>query len=364
MPFPLINCIVTADYEIFLGRNFLSNEEVLFKPTRQMMDVCGELNTPITFFADVCSVWAHRRYGLNDYAHSFENQLHTAVREGHDVQLHLHPHWLKSTFENGEWHISTEQMYLWELEHGDGGDSAAAVIKQGVEYLNKLLQKEKPSYRCIAFRAAGLALQPGEHELIAALLESGIQVDSSVGKNVRLKMDTIELDYTGMPTDANWFMDPQKGICTSAERGLFEIPVATFQSDWRSRVGFLWRRALSIKMQRGVGISRARRQTRLSTLKSMLQYNWRYVSTNPWFLLSCDTKGFSLKMLLSGFDNYIKRHSHVDSIYVSMINHPKMMFAPQFELLRAWVTEVRDRYGERIRFVTYNEAAEQINRKT
>ena len=361
---PIIQCVVTADYELFLGRNFSGPQEVLFEPSRQMMSVCEATNVPITFFADVCSVWAHRAYDeLKDYVNSFESQLKLAVESGHDVQLHLHPHWLKSTYTDGGWRVSTDQMYLHELGYHEETDSADALIERGIKYLNELLRPVKAEYRCHAFRAAGLALQPDEDKLIAALIKHNMTVDSSVAKNVKLKMDTIEIDYSNMPDEANWRMDSQTGIRQPAQTGLLEIPIATFRSGLATRIGFLVRRAMSVSMRRGSGISRAERQTRLANLMTLLRYNWRYVSTNPWFLFSCDTKGISLKMLLDGVDDYIDRHHQSDVICLSMINHPKMMFQQQFDLLENLIDGMREKYRDRIKFVTFAETLTHDNRK-
>ncbi len=361
---PSIYCVITADYEVFLGRNFLPYEDVLFEPSRQMMNVCQTRGVPITFFADVCSVWAHRAYeAFEDYVDSFESQLTSAVQNGHDVQLHLHPHWLKSTYTNEAWRISTDQMYLHELGYHEGANSAGAVIEAGVRYLNGLLQPVKPDYRCLAFRAAGLALQPDEHKLIAALLEHGITVDSSVARNVQLKMDTIEIDYSDMPGVANWYMSPSGGIRTLADDGLLEVPIATFQSGLATRIGFLVRRALSVSMRRGSSISRAEKQTRLANLVSLVRYNWRFIATNPWFLFSCDTKGLTLPMLLKGVDDYVARHRDSETVCFSMINHPKMMFRQQFNLLGEVIDNMRRRYQDRIKFVTFDETLALCRRK-
>ena len=353
-----IYILITADYELFLGRNFVSNDEVLFKPTEQLLKVCRELEVPITFFADVCSVWAHRKYDLEEYCRSFESQMTEALDTGHDVQLHLHPHWLESSYSGGEWQISTERMYLSEFGFGSGEDEAPAVIGRGIEYLNDLLLPKEPSYRCLAFRAAGLALQPDEHRLIESLIENGITIDTSVARGLRLTMDTVRIDYTGLPSAANWFMNSDSGISGEAPDGLFEIPIATFRCSPLSRIGFLWRRARSVGMRRGAGISRSARQTKWSNLKTMLLYNLRYVYTNPYFSLSCDTKGYNSRMLIDGLDRYIRQHQNDNEIFASMINHPKLMFEPQLNLLKEFVTESRNRYGARIKFITCSQASE------
>ena len=356
MKTPIINLLITADYELFLGRNFLSDDEVLFEPTRRLLDVCGDLDVPVTFFADVCSVFAHRKHGLTEYSGKFERQMSAAMRQRHDVQLHIHPHWLFSNYLNGEWNVSTEKMYLAELGYDDTPDSAPPVIARGVRYLTELLMPEKPDYRCLAFRAAGLALQPRECELIGTLLDNGIVVDSSIIRGVKFKLDTVEVDYSRVPAAANWHMSAKTGINTLSSEGLLEIPIATFKSSLATRLGFLWRRARSVRMLRGIGISRAERQTGWSNLRTILKYNFRYLHSDPWLNLSCDTKGYDLRMLLDGFDDYVTQFPDTGEIFVSMINHPKMMFEQQFELLRSFVTECRRAYGERIRFVTCTEA--------
>jgi len=342
---PVINIMVTADYELFLGRNFLSNDDVLFTPTQQMIEVCDELDVPITFFADICSVWAHQKFSLDDYISKFENQLIDANKKGHDVQLHLHPHWMYSNHKNNEWQVSTDRMYLYELGFGSGDDEAPALIKRGVEYLQALLKKHNPDYSCLAFRAAGLALQPGESDLIKALYNNGIKIDSSIAKGLKFKLDTVEVDYSRTPELANWFISPETGIEQPAKAGVMEIPIGTFRSDLLTRIGFLCRRLRQVNLRRGAGISRSTRQTRWSNLKTMLAYNLRYIYTNPFFSFSCDTKGYNLKMLISGFNDYVNQNRDQQQLFVSMINHPKLLFPPQLELLKSLISNLKSTYA-------------------
>lgn len=356
-----VKLLITADYELFLGRNFVGHDEVLFGPTEQLMARCEKLGVGLTFFADVCSVWAHRKFGLDDYADKFEAQMQDALRRGHDVQLHLHPHWLNSIWCEDRWQVSTDRMYLAEFGFGDGEDSAPAIIKRGVDYLHDLLHPVAPDYRCLAFRAAGLALQPDERKLISALLDHGIRIDSSVAKDLVLQLDTIEIDYRRVPTAANWYLAPASGITEDAGAGLLEIPIATFRCDLLSRLGFLFRRLRSVGMRRGAGISRSAMQTRWSNLRTMLRYNLRYLYGSPLFSLSCDTKGHNLDMLLNGLDAYLKQHTDSSPIYVAMINHPKLMFDAQFELLESFVRAARKRQGEAFSFVTTADVLRQVS---
>ena len=355
-----IAVLLTFDYEIFLGRNFAPANEVLFQPTVELLALCADLGVRTTFFADVCSVWAHRRAGLDAYADAFEAQLVAARRAGHDVQLHLHPHWLAATYQRGEWRLAPERMYLSDLGFGDGPDAAPAVVRRGVDYLNALLSPVDPAYRCVASRAAGMALGPRECDTIATLLGAGIMLDTSVAKDLRFRMDTLSVDYRGVPSLANWRMAPESGVNRAAARGLYEVPIATFRTGIGARAGFLVRRALSVGRMRGIGISRSARQTRLANLRTLALGNLRYLARDPVFILSCDTKGFDAPMLLDGFARYVDAHRDGADIAVALLGHPKLMFARERDLLAAFVEGVRARYGARLSFATATEAVQRI----
>jgi len=120
------------------------------------------------------------------------------------------------------------------------------------------------------------------------------------------------------------------------------------------RLVFLLRRARSAGSVRGLPISRSSRQGIFASFGNLFRANIRYVAGNPQFILSCDTKGLNLKALLDGFDSYVNGHKD-DVIFVSMINHPKLMFDEQMELLSEFVRETRKRYGEGISFQTCRE---------
>jgi hypothetical protein len=353
-----ITCLITFDYELSLGRNFFPPDEVLFKPTEQVLEICSRLNCPVTFFPDVCSVWAHRKFDLDEYADSFESQMKEALSSGHDVQLHLHPHWLASSFENSQWLISTDKMYLHELDFGNGPDSVEVLVSRGVKYLNDLLRPIKSNYDCFAFRAAGSALQPRENEIIGALLNSGIRMDVSVTKFLTLNLDTVKINYRNVPPSSIWRMLPESGLSVEAKSGLLEVPIATFQSGLGTRIGFLWRRARSIKQMRGMTLSRARSQSRLANIRTMLLQNLRYLTGNPWYILSCDTKGFNGKMLLDGFRQYVARHGGEKVVYVTMMNHPKLMFDYQMKMLEDFIIQTRRRYD--ITFATCTNVFESL----
>jgi hypothetical protein len=336
--------LLTFDYEVFLGTNFLPYDQILFEPTARIMEICDKLSVPATFFPDVCSVWAHRAAGLNEYAEKFESQMKKALASGHDVQLHLHPHWLDSVYEDGRWTVLTDRMYLHELGFGYAEGSAGALIERGVLYLNELLGPVSPDYRCQAFRAAGLALQPNEKEILGALGEKGIKVDTSIAKGLKMNIDTVRIDYSRTPSSANWYINSKTGIETEGKDGILEIPIATFRSNIPAQFGFIFRRAKSIRQVRGMTVSRVKRQSRMANLRTMILQNLRYVTGRPRYLLSFDTKGFNLEMLLGGLADYISKYKNDRMITASIISHPKLMFDDQMKLMSGFIQESRRRF--------------------
>jgi hypothetical protein len=182
----------------------------------------------------------------------------------------------------------------------------------------------------------------------------------SIAKDLVLAIDTVSIDYRGMPGSPTWRIDPSSGLAASAAAGLLEVPIATFEMPLRARLEFLFRRARSIGKVRGSGISRTKHQSRRANLTTLVQANLRYLGGSPRFLLSADTKGFDVEMLLDGFDRYVRAHQG-ETVMASMIGHPKLMFEEQQQLFARFVEGARRRHGRRLRFAAARDAARLVS---
>ncbi len=201
--------LYSADYELFLGENLLPEVEVLVEPTAALLDTCESAGIPMTLFCDVACLWRYREAGDEAFPAAVEEQLRDAIRRGHDVQAHLHPHWLHARREEGRWSAPLDTFLVGSL-----GDPAS-LLAQAAEYLNDLLRPVDPSYSCVAFRAGNYGIQPGVDRVFAALRETGYRVDSSVVPGLVLRNEVNQVDFRGWPERSGEL------------HGLYEVPIAS-----------------------------------------------------------------------------------------------------------------------------------------
>jgi hypothetical protein len=199
----------SADYELYLGENFLPEVEVMVEPTRALLDTCEAIGVPMTLFCDVACLWRYREDGDEAFPAAVEEQLRDAIRRGHDVQAHLHPHWLHARRDDGGWTAPLETFLVGSL-----GDPAS-LLAQAAEYLNDLLRPVDPAYSCVAFRAGNYGLQPDHERVFAALRETGYRVDSSVVPGLVLQNEVNRVDFRGWPERSG----PLHGV--------YEVPIPT-----------------------------------------------------------------------------------------------------------------------------------------
>jgi hypothetical protein len=267
----MIYVLYSNDYELCLGGNHLPEEEVLLQPTELMLKACENIGAPLTLFADVACFWRYRELGLVDFPNQAEAQLQDALRRGHDVQAHLHPHWQVTGIErkaDGSSHFAFElRNYLlgnWEAGGEAGFESwATAVLGRCRSYLEELLRPVRPDYACRAFRAGGYGLQPRAREFIGALLRAGFLVESSIVPGEWQVNTYSQVDFRRLPRRGNFHLSATTGLEAPASSGLFEIPIPNcpgrrgqIVSDYVNRV-FRRKRGVG-RVYRGYGVAERR----------------------------------------------------------------------------------------------------------
>jgi hypothetical protein len=189
----VIHLALTHDWEL-RGDGSGDIEQIQFAPLRRLLEIYAKFDARTTFLPDVMQQLRFRRLEDNHpelkiTADSWDEHVREAFRLGHDIQLHLHPQWLHAKYESGNWQLNGD----WSILHYDRA-AACAMLADGQQYLENLLQPLDSSYRCLAFRAGALAAAPSDH-LFKSLGGLGIQLDVSLAGGLLVNNQNLQLDY-------------------------------------------------------------------------------------------------------------------------------------------------------------------------
>ena len=306
---------ITFDYELFFGDNYGSYDEVLFSPTYGLIDFLKKRDVSATFFADVCSVPVSIKYGQHSYSDGFKKQIIYLLKNGQDVQLHLHPHWFGSKYEDDKWSFSADGYRLGEYD----SEQIESIVSDGVKYLNDTLNPVDGKYSCIAYRAGGFSIQPQE-QIIKALYNNGIRIDSSIAPGLYADTGALYYDYRHKLSEINWHVscNSQWWEDDNAEISLLEIPVATID---KSPVAFAVKRLFQpSKLFKNLGATRGSFIPGKSIDNSLLKKIYRNLyGVNA---ISMDT--FSADYLFYQVKRLQKKVRENDA-FVALIGHPKLV---------------------------------------
>lgn len=153
-------------------------EKDIIEPTYKLLDSADLVGAKLTLMVEMGEYIWLKKNGRADIVYQIENQLQNAILRGHDVQLHLHPHWLPETGADinemdmweGDINYATADSYPFDL---------AYALQQCKSELEKIIRQVKPDYKVLCYRAGGYRIQPFER-LYNALVSNKIYYDTSV----------------------------------------------------------------------------------------------------------------------------------------------------------------------------------------
>ncbi|NDP22086.1 MAG: hypothetical protein GZ091_13540 [Paludibacter sp.] len=340
-----LKLFLTFDHELPLGRLKTSYDSSLFKPSERVLDLADALGVKVTFFSDILCAERFKEWDYDNFYVPYKNQLQNALKRGHDIQLHIHPHWLSSKFEDNQFVPSTD-FALSDFEKDVQFGGISGIVKKSIENLNLICKVVNPDYKCIANRAGGFNLSPSSNKIINALYTEGIRYDSSMAKGYYFKSGISEVDYRKLPTAANWIIDPDNFSNGLKSNGITEIPVATmpktpFEVPTRFKLEKLAGRA---PVSHGEVIHQENLVDNMAKLKMLFSSR----------LLTFDNYTLSLDYLLRILKYNVNKYKSADTVMLSIISHPKSMGDYSFELMEKFVKEVKCRYPN-AEFLTFSQ---------
>lgn len=220
-----MNIYLTLDYEIYFGENHGTVEKCIIQPTEELIRIGKEQGTVFVFFVDCGFILKLDEFRKKfpqlekDYL-AITNQVKNLSELGHDIQLHIHPHWEDSYYNGKKWIIDVKRYKLSDFDEMQVTD----IISRYKKVLSDLTGK-----KIFTYRAGGWCLQPFD-KLKEGLRENGITVDSSVFRNGYFVSEQYAYDFRNAPEkDIYQFgSDPVK----EEKNGFFtELPISAIRNS-------------------------------------------------------------------------------------------------------------------------------------
>jgi hypothetical protein len=210
---------LTFDYELFFGTKTGTVENCLLKPTKNLLELFQQYKIQTTFFIDASYLLMLKTdaeknsYSMQEWK-SISAQMHEMVKNGHEIGLHLHPHWSDCFRKDEKWIINT-QRYRFDLLHPEEQ-------KEHFHTCVELIRKEFYPKLC-SFRAGGWCIQPFEN--FRKLMKTyNITIDSSVVPGMKHYSEHHRFDFTDCFKKEIWNFETNP--CKEEEGGFFtEVPV-------------------------------------------------------------------------------------------------------------------------------------------
>jgi hypothetical protein len=196
---PTIHLAFVDDWELS-GDGSGDPHELQFAPMRRLVEIYNAQGIRGSFNAEVLQQITFRQFQgehpeLKALADEWDDSIRETLRQGHDVQLHIHPQWSSAEYQDGKWKLNGDWSILKY-----SAEQARALIAQGKEYLEDLLRPVDPNYAAVSFRSGSWCIAPSPF-MLSLLAEFGIVFDMSIVGGVRYQTRRIELDYSKCEED-------------------------------------------------------------------------------------------------------------------------------------------------------------------
>jgi len=175
---------LTFDYELFLGRNHVSAQDVLATPTAHLLAELREAEIEATFFIDLTYLLRIKEVlqtqnsaSLKKEQQDILNNIGQMIQQGHELGIHFHPHWKDAIYKDGVWVFDSFKNYAL---HNLTDKEREELFSSGIRMFEELYEREEtPLPSRLSFRAGGWCIHPFA-QLRELFLRHGIAVDSSV----------------------------------------------------------------------------------------------------------------------------------------------------------------------------------------
>ena len=324
-----MNIFITLDYEIYFGENHGTVEKCIIYPTSELIRISEKYNVRFSFFVDCGFILKldsfRKKYpSLEKDYKAITDQVKYLSDTGHDIQLHIHPHWEDSVYDGTRWIIDVKRYKL--------DDFSNIEIEDIVYRYKKVLSDitEKPVF---AFRAGGWCLQPFR-KLRKIFIDNNITLDSSVFRNGYYTSEQYSYDFRNAP-DKDIYRFEEDVVVEKKDGFFTELPISPIKNSplffWK--LFLLGRKNPYLHKPLGDGNAMSAPGYR----KKLLTQN----TNNP---VSMD--GYNSHLLQKAFNRLINKKMN----YMVIIGHPKALSRYSIQKVEEFVVKNMEKNN----FTTYS----------
>jgi hypothetical protein len=341
--------ILTIDYEVFLGKESGSVKDCMIEPTKRLSLILEKNNSKMTVFWDILHY-----YRLLELENNFlklrqdrcliEEQILDLASRSHDIQLHLHPHWLDAHYENSKWNFSYGRFKLHNLSRDKRREDINTIIgcvSISKKLMENLVRKVRPNFEVNTFRAGGYLIEPFD-DIRDAFSKNQIKIDSSVSPNSINHNGIFSFDFRSYPNTIkyNFEFTPKDLVSTGS---FLEIPIATVKIPVLINIFFTFLKKIKYRNleseRKGSGTGGYVKQNGMNIYKKI----YPLLTRSRIHQLTTD-------------GNYKERFSYLlkrISDYSTMILHPKLLNNHTLGLLEDYVSTNKIRFISVQDFLTH-----------
>ena len=302
-----MNIYITLDYELFLGKQSGTVDNCIIKPANKLLKIVDRYNIKISFFVDAGYLMALERQkdkfsNLEEDYQKISQQIKSLSKEGHGVELHIHPHWEDTFFKaNKGWVSNTSRYKLTDYSEEE--------ILDIVTRYNNILKKHTITAP-VAFRAGGWSAQPF-NKIKKALEKNNILIDSTAYPNGYYQSANQKFDFRKVPQYKTQYKFLDDFVTEEINGNFTEIPISSYKVSPLFFWKFALKKVFKQKKHIAFGDGNAISKDKDSVLKLLTKSSYSVVSVD----------GYKALYLIKAFKIYIKNTTPDDNFVI--IGHPK-----------------------------------------
>ena len=220
-----MNIYITLDYELYFGEKHGTVYKCIIFPTNELIKIAEKYNVRFTFFIDAgfllkLDEFRSKYPTLEEDYKAVTEQIKYLSETGHDIQLHIHPHWEDSYYNGLNWIFDLKRYKLVDFNEIEIED----IVSKYKKVLTDLTGK-----KIFAYRAGGWCLQPFG-KLKSAFIKNEISFDSSVFKNGFYTSKHYSYDFRSAPDKDLYRFEEEPEIENTI--GYFtELPISAIKNS-------------------------------------------------------------------------------------------------------------------------------------